>query len=56
MRKSKNPQRELFLQDAPHVALPPTQKAQLAKLVEVLLREIAAALAAGEAGDDQDHG
>jgi len=28
----------------------------LATLVEALLREIAAALAGGEVGDDQDHG
>jgi hypothetical protein len=31
-------------------------EATLAMLVEVLLREIATALAAGEVGDDQDHG
>jgi hypothetical protein len=31
-------------------------EAQLAKLVEILLREIVAVLAAGEAGHDQDHG
>ena len=34
----------------------PAQREQLAALVEALLREIAAALAAGEVGDDQDHG
>ena len=34
----------------------PSQKDQLATLVEALLREIAAALANGEVGDDQDHG
>ena len=34
----------------------PAQKDELATLVEALLREIAAALAAGEIGDDQDHG
>ena len=34
----------------------PSQKEQLATLVEALLLEIAAALAAGEIGDDQDHG
>ena len=32
------------------------QREQLAALVEALLREIAAALAAAEVGDDQDHG
>ena len=34
----------------------PSQKEQLATLVEALLLEIAAALASGEVGDDQDHG
>ena len=38
------------------LALAPAQKAQLATLVEVLLREIAVALASGEVSDDQDHG
>ena len=33
-----------------------SQKEQLATLVEALLLEIAAALASGEVGDDQDHG
>ena len=33
-----------------------SQKEQLAILVEALLLEIAAALASGEVGDDQDHG
>ena len=31
------------------------QREQLAALVEALMREIVAALAAGEVGDDQDH-
>jgi hypothetical protein len=35
---------------------PPLQKEQLATLLEALLLEIAVALAAGEVGDDQDHG
>lgn len=34
----------------------PKQRKQLATLVGALLREIAAALAAGEVGDDQDCG
>ena len=34
----------------------PHRRTQLAMLVEALLREIAAALATGEVGDDQDHG
>ena len=40
-----------------HPTMPiPARREQLAALVEALLREIAAALAAGEVGDDQDHG
>jgi hypothetical protein len=43
-----------------HQTVPiPAQREQLAALVEALLREIVAALAAGEVGkvgDDQDHG
>jgi hypothetical protein len=38
------------------VPIPAQREQQLAALVEALLREIAAALAAGEVGDDQDHG
>ncbi len=59
MRRS-NPQIEnrrptLFEQDAPPIDLSATQRAQLAKLVEALFVEIAAALATGEDGDEQDH-
>ena len=38
-----NPQRSLLelLEEAPRVALPPAQQTQLARQVEVLLREIA---------------
>jgi hypothetical protein len=50
-----SPQPDLFENDEPHVVPPPAQKARLTTLVEALLLEIAAALAAGEAGDDQDH-
>jgi hypothetical protein len=57
-----NPQQSLLdlLEEVPPVALPPTQRIQLAMLVEALLREIAvtlanAALAAREVGDDEDH-
>jgi hypothetical protein len=40
-----------------HQTMPiPARREQLAALVEALLREIAAALVAGEVGDDQDHG
>jgi ABC-type molybdate transport system ATPase subunit len=49
-------QPDLFDMDEPRAAPAPAQKEQLATLVEVLLREIAVALAAGEVGDDQDHG
>jgi len=38
------------------VVLPSTQQAQLATLLEVLLREIAVALATGEVGNDEDQG
>jgi hypothetical protein len=54
--KSASPQPDLFEEDKPQVTPAPAQKEQLAMLVEVLLREIAGALAAGEVGDDQDHG
>ena len=53
--RSKNPQPSLFDQTEPRVALAPAQMTQLAKLIEALLREIAAALVAGEVGNDQDH-
>lgn len=52
----KNPQPGLFELDEPSIALAPTQRAHLATLVDALLAEIAAALATGEAGDEQDHG
>jgi hypothetical protein len=48
-------QPDLFEQDEPRVLPVPSQKEQLAVLVEALLREIAAVLASGEVGDDQDH-
>jgi len=37
------------------IALTPTQIPQLAKLIEALLAEIAAALATGEASNEQDN-
>ena len=55
-RKSASPQPDLFEIDAPHVVPAPALKTRLATLVEALLLEIAAALATGEVGDDQDHG
>jgi hypothetical protein len=56
MRKLENPQPDLFELDEPRAVLVPAQKIQLAALIEALLLEIAAALAGGEVGDDQDHG
>ena len=53
--KSARIQPDLFKQDEPRVSLL-SQKDQLATLVRVLLLEIAAALASGEVGDDEDHG
>jgi hypothetical protein len=55
-QKAAGRQPDLFDVDDDQTSPIPSQKAQLAALVEVLLREIAAALAAGEVGDDQDHG
>jgi len=54
--KPASPQPDLFENDEPHVVPPPALKTRLATLVEALLLEIAAALASGEVGDDQDHG
>jgi hypothetical protein len=45
----------LFEQEAPGIDLSEMQREQLAKLLEVLFAEIAAALATREVGDDQDH-
>ena len=54
--KSASSQPDLFEQEEQRVLPSPLQKEQLAILVEALLIEIAAALANGEVGDDQDHG
>jgi hypothetical protein len=56
-RNSRNPEKPqpgLFDQNEPDVALLPTQKAQLSRLIEALFIEIAAALATGEDSDEQD--
>jgi hypothetical protein len=53
--KSASIQPDLFKQDEPRVLPLPSQKEQLATLVEALLLEIAAALVSGEVGDDEDH-
>jgi hypothetical protein len=55
-RQFQSPERSLFEQEEQRIELTPAHRAQLATLVEALLREIAAALATGEAGDDQDNG
>jgi len=55
-RQSQHLQRSLFEEDEPPVVLAAAQMVELATLVEGLLLEIAAALANGEHGDDQDHG
>jgi len=54
-RQSESLQRNLFEQHEPRVELAAAQKLDLAALVEVLLREIATALANGESGHDQNH-
>jgi hypothetical protein len=56
--RSKSVQPSLFEAARPCVELRAAQKSELAKVIEVLLREIATALAkaaSGESGDDQDH-
>jgi hypothetical protein len=55
-RNAGSRQRDLFEVGEYRTSPIPAQKEQLAALVEALLREIAAALAAREVGDDQDHG
>jgi hypothetical protein len=54
-RQSQHLQRSLFDEDEAPVVLATAKMAELAKLVEALLFEIAAALATGELGDDQNH-
>ena len=54
-RQSESRQRSLFEEDEPRVELAAAQRVNLAALVEVLLREIATALANGESGHDQNH-
>jgi len=58
-RRFKNCQPSLFDEDTPRVRLCPAHRAELAGLVEALLREIAATLVnvkSGESVHDQDHG
>jgi hypothetical protein len=57
--RSRNLQPSLFDAERPRVELRAAQKSELAAVIEMLLREIAAALAkaaSAESGDDQDHG
>jgi len=57
-QQSENLQPSLFEAKRPCVELRAAQKSELATVIEVLLREIAAALAkapSGRSGDDQDH-
>jgi hypothetical protein len=54
-RQSQHLQRSLFDEDEAPVVLATAKMAELAKLIEALLFEIAAALATGELGDDQNH-
>ena len=54
--KAASRQPDLFDVDDYQTSPIPAQREQLTALVEALLREIAEALAAGEVGDDQDHG
>jgi hypothetical protein len=54
-RQFESPQLGLFDEEEPRVVLKLAEKVALATLMQVLLREIATALANGEIGDDQDH-
>ena len=57
-RQSENLQRSLFDEERPRVELRPAQRAELATVVQALLREIAAALVdakRGESDHEQDH-
>jgi hypothetical protein len=54
-RQSEKLQPSLFDEDEPHIVLAAARMIDLAALMEVLLREIATALANGEIGDEQDH-
>lgn len=51
----KNPQLDLFEEGAPCVVMSAAPMADLAALVQALLREITTALAKRRTGDDQDH-
>ena len=53
-RKIENFQLSLFDENKPRFELVAAQRADLATLVEALLREIATALAEGDSANDQD--
>ena len=53
-RRSPDLQRSLFDEDEPRVVLATARMAELAKLVEALLLEIAAEPQTEEIGDDRD--
>ncbi|MBV8653766.1 MAG: hypothetical protein JO255_20055 [Alphaproteobacteria bacterium] len=55
-RKSLSIQPDLFGRNESHAVPTVSQMEPLARLVEALLLEIAAALLAGEIVNDQDHG
>ena len=55
-REVENFQLSLFDENKQRFELAAAQRADLATLVEVLLREIATALAEGDSANDQDHG
>ena len=55
-RNTAMPEPSLFDMPAPRATLPAAQSSELAELVAQLQREIAAAVANGEAGDEQDRG
>jgi hypothetical protein len=54
-RQFQHPQPSLFDENEPRVELALVQRAELAPLVEVLLLEIATALANRETSNDQDY-
>jgi hypothetical protein len=54
-RQSKELQPSLFEDESLRVVLAAGLMGDLAALVEALLREIATAMASGEAGDEQGH-
>jgi hypothetical protein len=54
-REVENFQLSLFDENKPRFELAAAQRADLATLLEALLREIATALVEGDSANDQDH-